>query len=56
MSGRKLVIGEEVFISGLGYIIWDEANELALNELIYEIERIAPDDKLPPRQSKETKQ
>lgn len=35
-------IGEEVFIYGLGYIIWDEDNERAAQELIDEIERIAP--------------
>lgn len=38
----KYTIGEEVFIYGLGYIIWDEANERALQELTEEIERIAP--------------
>ena len=42
MTKRKLTIGEEVFISGLGYIVWDEANEKALTELCEEIESIAP--------------
>jgi hypothetical protein len=35
-------IGEEVFIYGLGYIVWDEGNEQAYRELQEEIERIAP--------------
>lgn len=38
----KHLIGEEVFIYGLGYIVWDEANEQAAQELAAEIERIAP--------------
>lgn len=38
---RKLIVGEEVFIRGLGYIVWDDANEKALTELMEEIERIA---------------
>ena len=41
MTKRKLTIGEEVFISGLGYIVWDEANDKALTELCEEIENIA---------------
>jgi len=40
MSMHK--IGEEVFIMGLGYIVWDEANEQAARELAGEVERISP--------------
>lgn len=34
-------IGEEVFIYGLGYIVWDTGNAEAVQELLDEIERIA---------------
>jgi len=37
------LIGEEVFIKGLGYIVWDEANEQAARGLAEEIERISPE-------------
>ena len=36
-------IGDEVFIRGLGYIVWDQADEDALNGLLDEIEQIAPE-------------
>lgn len=36
-------IGEEVFIYGLGYIVWDEGNEQAARDLLDEIECIAPE-------------
>lgn len=49
MSERK--IGEEVFIYGLGYIVWDKANETAYRELLAEIERIAPGEQ--PRKEQE---
>lgn len=40
MNGEEM-IGREVFIYGLGYIIWDKENAEAAQELFDEIERIA---------------
>lgn len=37
------MIGKEVFVYGLGYIIWDAENAQAAQELFDEIERIASD-------------
>ena len=36
------LIGKEVFVYGLGYIVWDRENADAAQELLDEIERIAP--------------
>lgn len=46
MSTEHL-IGKEVFVYGLGYIIWDAENAEAVQELLDEIERIATTDERP---------
>lgn len=35
------LIGDEVFVYGLGYIIWDAENAEAVQELFDEVEKIA---------------